>query len=152
MQTWDAWGGAWGYSWGFAWGLAEQEEQTGGGGNGKPRKQRKQKGWANERAAFEQSLTLRQAQTVLREVKKPEAVKLAQKINAYEVGNIDLESLRIENAQLQARLQVKQEYQAEMQAAQQAIQTYIEDEQDAIDALMLSVEMDSDIILNTFAN
>jgi hypothetical protein len=36
-----------------------------------------------------------------------------------------------------------------MQAAQQAIQTYIEDEQDAIDALMLSVEMDSDIILNT---
>jgi hypothetical protein len=150
MQTWDAWGGAWGYSWGFAWGFAEQEEQTGGGGN--PRKQRKFRGWANERAAFEQSLTLRQAQTVLREVKKPEAVKLAQKINAYEVGNIDLESLRIENAQLQARLQVKQEYQAEMQAAQQAIQTYIEDEQDAIDALMLSVEMDSDIILNTFAN
>jgi len=149
MQTWDAWGGAWGYSWGFAWGFAEQEEQTDGGGNGK---QRKQKGWANERAEFEQSLTLRQAQTVLREVKKPEAVKLAQKINAYEVGNIDLESLRIENAQLQARLQVKQEYQAEMQAAQQAIQTYIEDEQEAIDALMLSVEMDSDIILNTFAN
>jgi ABC-type phosphate transport system auxiliary subunit len=147
MQTWDAWGGAWGNSWGFSWGFSEQVQ--GGGGSGKTQKKR---GWANERAALEQSLTLRQAQTVLREVKKPEAVKLAQKINAYEVGNIDLESLRIENAQLQARLQVKQEYQAEMQAAQQAIQTYIEDEQDAIDALMLSVEMDSDIILNTFAN
>jgi ABC-type phosphate transport system auxiliary subunit len=144
MQTWDAWGGAWGNSWGFSWGFSEQVQ--GGGGSGKTQKKR---GWANERAALEQSLTLRQAQTVLREVKKPEAVKLAQKINAYEVGNIDLESLRIENAQLQARLQVKEEYQAEMQAAQQAIQTYIEDEQDAIDALMLSVEMDSDIILNT---
>jgi ABC-type phosphate transport system auxiliary subunit len=144
MQTWDAWGGAWGNSWGFSWGFSEQVQ--GGGGSGKTQKKR---GWANERAALEQSLTLRQAQTVLREVKKPEAVKLAQKINAYEVGNIDLESLRIENAQLQARLQVKEEYQAEMQLAQQAIQAYIEDEQDAIDALMLSVEMDSDIILNT---
>jgi ABC-type phosphate transport system auxiliary subunit len=147
MQTWDAWGGAWGNSWGFSWGFSEQVQ--GGGGSGKTQKKR---GWANERAALEQSLTLRQAQTVLREVKKPEAVKLAQKINAYEVGNIDLESLRIENAQLQARLQVKEEYQAEMQLAQQAIQAYIEDEQDAIDALMLSVEMDTDIILNTFAN
>jgi ABC-type phosphate transport system auxiliary subunit len=144
MQTWDAWGGAWGNSWGFSWGFSEQVQ--GGGGSGKTQKKR---GWANERAALEQSLTLRQAQTVLREVKKPEAVKLAQKINAYEVGNIDLESLRIENAQLQARLQVKEEYQAEMQLAQQAIQAYIEDEQDAIDALMLSVEMDTDIILNT---
>ena len=147
MQTWNAWGKSWGYSWGSSWGFFEQIE--GGGGSGKTQKKR---GWANERAALEQSLTLRQAQTVLREVKKPEAVKLAQKINAYEVGNIDLESLRIENAQLQARLQIKQEYQAEMQLAQQAIQAYIEDEQDAIDALMLSVEMDTDIILKTFAN
>jgi ABC-type phosphate transport system auxiliary subunit len=147
MQTWDAWGKSWGYSWGSSWGFSEQVQ--GGGGSGKTQKKR---GWANERAALEQSLTLRQAQTVLREVKKPEAVKLAQKINAYEVGNIDLDSLRIENAQLQARLQVKQEYQAEMQAAQQAIQAYIEDEQDAIDALMLSVDMDTDIILKTFAN
>jgi ABC-type phosphate transport system auxiliary subunit len=147
MQTWDAWGGAWGNSWGFSWGFSEQVQ--GGGGSGKTQKKR---GWANERAALEQSLTLRQAQTVLREVKKPEAVKLAQKINAYELGNIDLESLRIENAQLQARLQIKQEYQAEMQLAQQAIQAYIEDEQDAIDALILSVDMDSDIILKTFAN
>jgi ABC-type phosphate transport system auxiliary subunit len=146
-QTWDAWGGAWGNSWGFSWGFSEQVQ--GGGGSGKSRKQR---GWANERAALEQSLTLREAQSVLREVKKPEAVKLAQKINAYEVGNINLEALRIENAQLQARLQVKQEYQAEMQLAQQAIQAYIEDEQDAIDALMLSVEMDSDLVLKTFAN
>ena len=147
MQTWNAWGKSWGYSWGSSWGFSEQIE--GGGGSGKTQKKR---GWANERAALEQSLTLRQAQTVLREVKKPEAVKLAQKINAYEVGNIDLESLRIENAQLQARLQIKQEYQAEMQLAQQAIQAYIEDEQDAIDALMLSVDMDTDIILKTFAN
>ena len=144
MQTWDAWGKSWGYSWGSSWGFSEQVQ--GGGGSGKTQKKR---GWANERAALEQSLTLRQAQTVLREVKKPEAVKLAQKINAYEVGNIDLESLRIENAQLQARLQVKEEYQAEMQLAQQAIQAYIEDEQDAIDALMLSVDMDTDIILKT---
>jgi hypothetical protein len=147
MQTWDAWGGAWGNSWGFSWGFSEQVQ--GGGGSGKTQKKR---GWANERAALEQSLTLRQAQTTLRKTQKPEAVKLARTINAYEVGNIDLKSLRIENAQLQARLQVKQEFEAEMQAVQQAIQAYIEDEQDAIDALMLSVEMDSDIILNTFAN
>jgi hypothetical protein len=146
MQTWDAWGGAWGYSWGFAWGF---REDTGGGGSGK---QKRRRGWANERAALNESLTLRQAQTTLRKTNKPEAVKLAQKINAYEIGGIDLDALRIENAQLQARLDTKQEYQVELQAAQQAIQAYIEDEQDAIEALMLSVEMDSDIILKAFAN
>ncbi len=142
MQAWDAWGGSWGYSWGNSWGFFEQPQ--GGGG---PGKSRRGKGWANERAAFEQSLALRQAQTTLRKTNKPEAVKLAQKINAYEIGNIDLEALRIENAQLQARLQIKQEFQAEMQSAQKAIQEYIQDEQDAIDALMLSVEMDSDLVL-----
>ncbi len=142
MQAWDAWGGSWGYSWGNSWGFFEQPQ--GGGGPGKASKR---KGWANERAAFEQSLALRQAQTTLRKTNKPEAVKLAQKINAYEIGNIDLEALRIENAQLQARLQIKQEFQAEMQSAQKAIQEYIQDEQDAIDALMLSVEMDSDLVL-----
>ena len=146
MQAWDAWGGSWGDSWGFSWGF---RQKTGGGGSGN---QKRRKGWANEKAALEQSLTLRQAQSVLREVKKPEATKLAQKINAYEIGNIDLEALRIENALLQARLQNKQEFQEEMQAAQKAIQEYIQDEQDAIDALMLSVEMDSDLVLRSFAN
>jgi hypothetical protein len=147
MQTWDAWGGAWAGTFGYSWGYSE--EIAGGGGSGK---QRKQKGWANERAAFEQSLTLRQAQTTLRKTKKPEAVKLAQKINAYETGGIDLDALRIENAQLQARLKSTHEYQAEMQAAQQAIQSYIDDEQEAIELLMLSIEMDSEIISMTFAN
>ena len=144
MQDWDAWGSSWGSSWGYSWGFSKQPQ---GGG---PGRSRKGKGWANERAAFEQSL--RQAQTTLRKTQKPEAVKLAQKINAYEVGTIDLDALRVENAQLQARLQVKQEHEAEMQAAQQAIQAYIEDEQDAIDALMLSVAMDQDLILRSFAN
>jgi hypothetical protein len=148
MQTWDAWGGAWGNAWGAAWGFSEE---TGGGG-GRPGKRKKVRGWAHERAVFEQSLTLRQAQSVLRKIQKPETVKIAQKINAYEIGNIDLDALRIENAQLQARLLVKQEFQAEMQAAQQAIQAYIEDEQEAIDALMLSIEMDANIISGSFAN
>jgi len=141
VQTYDAWGGAWSTAWSYSWGF---RQETGGGGSGN---QKRRKGWANERAALEQSLTLRQAQSVLREVKKPEAIKLAQKINAYEIGNIDLEALRIENALLQARLQNKQEFQEEMQAAQKAIQEYIQDEQEAIDALMLSVEMDSDLVL-----
>ena len=143
MQTWDAWGGAWGYAWGYSWGFREE----GGGGPGKARKQR---GWANERAAQEQSL--RQAQTALRETKNPESIKLAQKVNAYEIGNIDLDALRIENAQLQARLDTAQEFRTEMQAAQKIIQSYIEDEQEAIDALMLSVEMDANIVLSSFAN
>ena len=136
MQTWDAWGGSWGFAWGYSWGFREE----GGGGSGKRRK----KGWANERAALEQSL--RQAQSSLRKTNKPEAVKLAQKINAYEVGGIDLDALRIENAQLQARIQVKEEFQIEMQKAQEIIQAYIEDEQEAIDTLILSLEMDMDML------
>jgi len=137
MQTWDAWGGSWGFAWGYSWGF---REEGGGGSGGKRRK----KGWANERAALEQSL--RQAQSSLRKTNKPEAVKLAQKINAYEVGGIDLDALRIENAQLQARIQVKEEFQVEMQKAQEIIQAYIEDEQEAIDTLILSLEMDMDML------
>jgi uncharacterized tellurite resistance protein B-like protein len=137
MQTWDAWGGSWGFAWGYSWGF---REEGGGGSGGKRRK----KGWANERAALEQSL--RQAQSSLRKTNKPEAVKLAQKINAYEVGGIDLDALRIENAQLQARIQVKEEFQVEMQKAQDIIQAYIEDEQEAIDTLILSLEMDMDML------
>jgi hypothetical protein len=137
MQTWDAWGGSWGFAWGYSWGF---REEGGGGSGGKRRK----KGWANERAALEQSL--RQAQSSLRKTNKPEAVKLAQKINAYEVGGIDLDALRIENAQLQARIQVKEEFQIEMQKAQEIIQAYIEDEQEAIDTLILSLEMDMDML------
>jgi hypothetical protein len=137
MQTWDAWGGSWGFAWGYSWGF---REEGGGGSGGKRRK----KGWANERAALEQSL--RQAQSSLRKTNKPEAVKLAQKINAYEVGGIDLDALRIENAQLQARIQVKEEFQFEMQKAQEIIQAYIEDEQEAIDTLILSLEMDMDML------
>jgi hypothetical protein len=143
MQTWDAWGGAWGFAWGYSWGF---REQGGGGSGGKRRK----KGWANERAAQEQSL--RQAQIALRQTQNPESIKLAQKVNAYEIGNIDLDALRIENAQLQARLDSVQEFRAEMQNAQKIIQTYIEDEQEAIDVLMLSVEMDVNIVLSSFAN
>ena len=143
MQTWDAWGGAWDFAWGYSWGFREE----GGGGTGKARKQR---GWANERAAQEQSL--HKAQTALRETKNPESIKLAQKVNAYEIGNIDLDVLRIENAQLQARLDSVQEFRAEMQKAQEIIQAYIEDEQEAIDALMISVEMDANIVLSLFAN
>jgi hypothetical protein len=137
MQTWDAWGGSWGFAWGYSWGF---REEGGGGSGGKRRK----KGWANERAALEQSL--RQAQSSLRKTNTPEAVKLAQKINAYEVGGIDLDALRIENAQLQARIQVKEEFQVEMQKAQEIIQAYIEDEQEAIDTLILSLEMDMDML------
>jgi len=143
MQTWDAWGGAWGFAWGYSWGFWEE----GGGGSGGKRRKR---GWANERAAQEQSL--RKAQTALRETKNPESIKLAQKVNAYEIGNIDLDALRIENAQLQARLDTAQEFRTEMQTAQKIIQSYIEDEQEAIDALMISVEMDANIVLSSFAN
>jgi len=153
MQTWDAWGGAWGFAWGYSWGF--REEGGGGSGNAKRGKQKgkqkgKQRGWANERAAQEQSL--RKAQTALRETKNPESIKLAQKVNAYEIGNIDLDALRIENAQLQARFDTAQEFRAEMRKAQEIIQAYIEDEQEAIDVLMLSLEMDVNIVSSSFAN
>jgi len=149
MQTWDAWGGAWGFAWGYSWGF--REEGGGGSGNAKRGKQKgKQRGWANERAAQEQSL--RKAQTALRETKNPESIKLAQKVNAYEIGSIDLDALRIENAQLQARFDTAQEFRAEMRKAQEIIQAYIEDEQEAIDVLMLSLEMDVNIVSSSFAN
>jgi FtsZ-binding cell division protein ZapB len=146
MQTWDAWGGSWGYAWGYSWGF---RAATGGGGRGSSKQ--KIRGWAKERADFEKSLALRHAQTVLRKTKSPEFVKLAQKINAYEVGNIDIDALRIENAQLEVRLQNATEYKAEMQLAQQAIKEYIQDEQEAIDTLLLTIDMDSEILLSSLA-
>lgn len=143
MQTWDAWGGAWGDSWGYAWGYAEQA--LSGGGPGRSRK--KAKGWANERAALEASLRPQEAQAVLRQTADKQAARIASKINAYDIGKIDLDALRIENEALKARLRIKEEYTQSLQVAQEVMAAFIEDEQDAIDLLMADFEMDVSIIL-----
>lgn len=143
MQTWDAWGGAWGDSWGYAWGYAEETAAGGGPGNARKRG----KGWANERAAFEASLRPQEAQAVLRQTADRQATRIASKINAYDIGKIDLDALRIENEALKARLRIKEEYTQTLQAAQEVMAAFIEEEQDALDTLMADFEMDVAIIL-----
>lgn len=147
MQSWDAWGGAWGYAWGGAWGF---KEESGGGGVAKRGK--KTRGWVNERAAFDASVQnfrtgIKETQASLRQTKDAQAIRIANKINTYDVGRIDLDALRIENEALKSRLKINEEYSQSLQEAQEIMDAFIEDEQDAIDLLFADFEIDVSIVL-----
>ena len=127
---WASWGYSWGRSWGNSWGF-----QEGGGGSSK--------GWANERQIFEESLLdrVRKAQTALRKIEQPAAKKIAQLINKYEVGNIEIDELRKQNAILQAQIKNKEEFAKELKLAENAINEFLADEQEAIDVLLADFEL-----------
>jgi hypothetical protein len=149
MQTWDAWGGAWGNSWGFSWGFSDAVETGGGSGN---TKRQKKKGWANERAALEASLAppIQKTQVALRQTADRQAIRIASKINAYDIGRIDLDALKVENEALKARLRIKDEYTQTLQDAQQIMAQFIHDEQEALDVLLADFEMDLTLILQQY--
>jgi hypothetical protein len=154
-QAWDAWGGSWGASWGASWGFVET---LGGGGHGgskraKLNKLRSKKGWANERAATEASIEIplmRQAQAVLRKAGDAQASRIAAKINSYDAGAIDIDAIRIEHEALMARLKANDEMSAGMREAREMLRAFIDDEAEAIDALMEDFEADIQIVLQSF--
>lgn len=141
MGTSLAWGKSFGGAWGASFGLRDEPADVGGGGNGGA------KGWANERARLEASFTLPQnvedARAVLAESDQPEVKRTAKKIYDYSQDLIAISALERELDRLDREITTRQNLSADIQAAAATVRGYLQDEQDALDLLILTTEQDA---------
>jgi hypothetical protein len=137
---------------------------VGGGGEAsssskpaKPKSKRKAKGFANERAQLEAALSAdRVAENinVLNDSKLAAAKKTAKSLNSYlnEKGTAD--ALRKQLNELQIQLSVKAAndqndltFNADLQAAADEVQRFLDEEQEAIEILLLDAQEDDRLLL-----
>ncbi len=105
---------------------------TGGGGMG----------WSRERELLELSLEMRQAQATLRKSARPQAKAVARKLADYAAERISLAALQAEYQALLRRVG-KAEMEADLRQAAVAMEAFIRDENEALIALALSLDMDA---------
>jgi hypothetical protein len=145
--------------------VADPPVQLGGGGgeassSSKPAKlksKRKVKGFPNERAQFEAALSVNRVEesvNVLSESKLSAAKKTAKSLNSYlnEKGTAD--ALRKQLNELQIQLSVKAAndqndltFNADLQAAADEVQRFLDEEQEAIEILLLDAQEDDRLLL-----
>jgi hypothetical protein len=117
---------------------------TGGGGGGGAAGA---KGWAVERARLEASFTLPQnveaARAVLADSDRPAVKRAAKKIYDYSQDLIAISALERELNRLDREITTRQNLSADIQAAAATMRGYLQDEQDALDLLILTTEQDA---------
>jgi hypothetical protein len=130
-------GGAWGASFGF---LAEPADVGGGGPGGN-------KGWANERALLESRFALPKeieaARVVLADSDRPVVKRAAKKIYDYSQDLIAIGTLERELGRLDREITTRQNLSEDIQSAAAIMRQYLQDEQDALDLLLLTTEQDA---------
>lgn len=121
-----------------------------------PRGRAKGIGFANERAEQEAALIARFAKPneVLSDSNIPAAKQVAKRLNAYlsDKGTADALQKQLERLQAQINVQAsnddnQNQLNADLKAAADEIQEFLQDEQDAIDLLMLNEENDDALLL-----
>lgn len=121
---------------------------TGGGGGGGAAGA---KGWAVERARLEASFTLPQnveaARAVLADSDRPAVKRAAKKIYDYSQDLIAISALESELDRLDREITTRQNLSADIQEAAATMRGYLQDEQDALDLLMLITEQDATELL-----
>jgi hypothetical protein len=119
----------------------------GGGGSGAAGA----KGWAVERARLEASFTLPQnveaARAVLADSDRPAVKRAAKKIYDYSQDLIAISALERELDRLDREITTRQNLSADIQEAAATMRGYLQDEQDALDLLMLITEQDATELL-----
>lgn len=113
------------------------QPSTGGGGAGR--------GWSRERELLELSLEMRQAAQVMRQSKRPQAKALARKLADYTAERVDLAALEREYRELLRRVS-KADMDADLRSAALVMEAFIRDENDALVALALSLDMDARLL------
>ena len=117
---------------------------TGGGGGGGAAGA---KGWAAERARLEASFTLPQnveaARAVLAESDQPVVKRAAKKIYDYSQDLIAISALERELGRLDREITTRQNLSQDIQEAAATMRGYLQDEQDALDLLILTTEQDA---------
>ena len=114
-------------------------------------------GWATERRRLELSIQQRQAQQTLAQSKDKIAKKVAKRIERFVEANYqdeidEIAALQKEFAKLEARYNNSQQLSTDLRDATRVLQEFIQDEQDAIDLLMLVQEFDARCVIEATAS
>ena len=119
----------------------------GGGGPGKTAKRR---GWANERARFEESLRteevaeqVKAAQRVLKKAQSESAQRLGDLVTEYEAARASLDELREQVARIERESRIREE----VEVASKVVEIFAREEEEIIAILEIIEEMDSRALL-----
>jgi hypothetical protein len=114
-------------------------------------------GWATERRRLELSIQQRQAQQTLAQSRDKVAKKIAKRIERFVEADFqdeidEIVALQKEFAKLEARYNNSQQLSTDLRDATKVLQEFIQDEQDAIDLLMLVQEFDARCVIEATAS
>ena len=119
----------------------------GGGGPGKTAKRR---GWANERARFEESLRteevteqVKAARRVLKKAQSESAQRLGELVAEYEAARASLDELREQVARIERESRIREE----VEVASKIVEIFAREEEEIIAILEIIDEMDSRALL-----
>jgi len=136
-----AWGKSFAGAWGASFGLRAEPVEIGGGGPGG------NKGWANERAKLEARFALPQeieaARAVLADSDRPVVKRAAKKIYDYSQDLIAIGTLESELNRLDRDITTRQNLSEDIQSAAAIMRQYLQDEQDALDLLIVKSQQDA---------
>lgn len=131
---------------GAAVSLLKSGELAAGGGPGKTSK----RGWANERAKFEQSLRteevaeqVKAAQRVLKKAQSESAQRLGELVAEYEAARASLDELREQVARIERESRIREE----VEVASKVVEIFAREEEEIIAILEIIDEMDSRALL-----
>ena len=103
-------------------------------------------GWGRERAVLEWSIRERLAQQTLQKSQSKPARRIAQAMQDYSSERIAFDELRLRTVALARQLERQQGLAADLRQAARDIRQFIEDEQDALDMVLLADAMDAELI------
>jgi len=103
-------------------------------------------GWGRERAVLEWSIRERLAQQTLQKSQSKPARRIAKAMEDYSSERIAFDELRLRTVALARQLERQQGLAADLRQAARDIRQFIEDEQDALDAILLADAHDAQVI------
>lgn len=103
-------------------------------------------GWGRERAVLEWSIRERLAQQTLQKSQSKPARRIAQAMQDYSSERIAFDQLRRRTDALLRELEHQQGLAADLRQAARDIRQFIEDEQDALDTILLADAMDAETV------
>lgn len=103
-------------------------------------------GWGRERAVLEWSIRERLAQQTLQKSQSKPARRIAKAMEDYSSERIAFDELRLRTVALARQLERQQGLAADLRQAARDIRQFIEDEQDALDAILLADAHDAEVI------
>lgn len=126
--------------------LLKSGELTAGGGPGKTSK----RGWANERARFEESLRteevaeqVKAARRVLKKAQSESAQRLGELVAEYEAARASLDELREQVARIERESRLREE----VEVATKVVEIFAREEEDLLAILEIIDEMDARALL-----